>query len=56
MRPAVADLRLPSGEWTLDVLDTWAMASAPLPGRFSGVATVPSPVSRTRIRAQRLAE
>jgi len=57
MRPAVADLRLPPGEWALDVLDTWAMTTAPLPGRFSGVATVPLPgTPYVAIRAQRVAE
>jgi Domain of unknown function (DUF5605)/Domain of unknown function (DUF5060)/Protein of unknown function (DUF4038) len=54
MQPAVADFRLPPGEWTLDVLDTWAMTIEPLRGRFSGTATVELPGRPyIAVRAQR---
>lgn len=43
MQPAVAELQLPTGEWALDVLDTWAMTVNRLPGSHTGTTTIELP-------------
>ena len=40
MQPALTEVVLPPGEWSLDVLDTWAMTTKPVPGVRSGTTTV----------------
>lgn len=43
MQPAGIELRLPAGEWKLEILDTWAMNVQPLHGLHTGVARLPLP-------------
>lgn len=43
MRPRSMTLRLPEGEWRLDVLDTWEMTVEPLPGTHSGMPVIALP-------------
>lgn len=55
MQPAQAQLRLPPGEWRLEILDTWAMTVQPVPGTHTGTATVELPGRPyVAIRARRL--
>ena len=43
MQPAECRLRLGSGQWRLDVLDTWGMTVTPLAGTYTSNDTIPLP-------------
>lgn len=55
MQPAQAQLRLPPGEWELEILDTWAMTVQSVAGLHEGTAAIDLPGRQyIAIRARRL--